>query len=318
MVAMKSNDRKIGRTAAAVMCTLLIEFVGVLRPQVEAVAQAEEGAALPGVEVAKPQAAERPFVATFSNQVKVQLIGLSENPSKGKAWWAPDGTRLDNAPYERVPAVMHAGEDQIAREICFRWMDLPENPDFETGWSLVPRSGGMGGGNAYDSKENRIADLTAWAVIIPSGQDSCTVQFSASVHATPWLTIFTARGGNISSMGGMIDGKRQGAIFGAPQAQKGGTEITVSYQIPDRAVRLLAVANDGLPDVGNNRGGAGVLDFSQVTYQFPDLEPERIQRFELQSQKRQFETIEFRNVSLFPDKRTKVEIVRPPAAIKGS
>jgi hypothetical protein len=123
------------------------------------------------------------------------------------------------------------------------------------------------------------------------------------------LTVFTSKG-NLSSMGGTIDGLRQGAIFGKPYVQDGGTSITVSHEIPGKAVRLLAVDRDGLPSLGKSTGGAGSLGFSQVTYHYADLGPDKIQRFELQSQKREFETIEFRNVSLRPDKRTEVEIVR--------
>ncbi len=309
--------------SAAVLCVLATGFA--LAPRlrmVEPLARADEVEAPAVDREAKPQAdgagpqadQDAPFTATFSNGVKVQLIGLSENPSKGKAWWAPDGTRIDAAPYDRVPAIMHADENGLAPEVCFRWMNLPEDPDFANNWNIVnPRTSGMGGGNAYDSKGQRLENLTAWAVNISEARDTCSIQFSASIGDTPWLTVFTAQGGNLSSMGGTIDGVRQGAIFGKSRAQDGGTEITVSYEIPGMAVRLLAVANDGLPDIGTSTGGAGVLGFSQVTYRFARLAPGQIQRFELQSQKRQFETIEFRNVSLHPDKPTKVEIVRLPA-----
>jgi hypothetical protein len=308
--------------SGTLLCVLVGGFVSVPHLRLQATARAEDATTAEVAGEDKPQAAQgtpppaaapdEPFTATFSNGVKVQLIGLSENPSKGKPWWAPDGTRLEAAPYARVPAIMHPDENQLAREICFRWQNLPEDPDFQSYWGVVPPGGGMGGGNAFDATNKRLEDLTAWAVIIPSSGDTCTVKFFASVRATPWLTIFTNNSGNMSSMGGMIDGVRQGAIFGAPQAQDGGTSITVSYQIPDRAVRLLAVANDGLPDVGASKGGAGVLDFSQVTYHFANLAPNNVQRFELQSQKRFFESVKFRNVSLHPDQRTSVEIVRPP------
>jgi hypothetical protein len=133
-----------------------------------------------------------------------------------------------------------------------------------------------------------------------------------SIRATPWLTVFTNRGTNFSSMGGTIDGVLQGVIFGEPYAKDGGTSITVSHQIPGKAVRLLAVDNDGLPDIAVSKGGAGVLGFSQSTYHLANLSLDRIRRFELQAQKREFETIEFRNVSLHPDKRTNVRIMRMP------
>jgi hypothetical protein len=263
---------------------------------------------------AKPHHGE-PFTATFSNGVKVQLVGLSENPSKRNVWWAPDGSRLDAAPYARVPAIMHPGEGRLAREICFRWINTPDDPDFETGWEIDPPQGGSGGGIAFDANGEQLKGLTAWAVM-PRSQDTCTLRFSVSIRATSWLTVFTNRGTNFSSMGGTIDGVLQGAIFGEPYAKDGGTSITVSHQIPGKAVRLLAVDRDGLPDIAVSKGGAGVLGFSQSTYHLANLSLDRIQRFELQSQKREFETIEFRNVSLHPKLRTEVQIVRVPSEKK--
>jgi hypothetical protein len=284
----------------------------------------EQSAATAGT-TAKPQAAgehalsaaagaivnDEPFTATFSNGVRVQLIGLSENPSKGKVWWAPDGARLDAAPYARARAIMHAGDQQLAREVCFRWLNLPDDPDFETKWDIsLPRQG-SGGGNPFDANGKPIEGLTAWAILIPNSPEACTLRFSVSIHATPWLTVFTSKG-ELSSMAGTINGLRQGAIFGKPYDQDGGTSITVSYEIPGMAVRLLAVDRDGLPSLGTSKGGAGSLGFSQFTHHYADLTPDKIERFELQSQKREFETIEFRNVSLHPKLRTEVQIVRVP------
>ena len=164
---------------------LLGVLVGVLVsvPQLRMdAARAEEPVSESAASGAKPQAAdEAPFTATFSNGVKVQLVGWSENPSKGKPWWAPDGSALEEPPYTRVPAIMHAGENQLAREVCFRWTNLPEDPDFENGWDMRPPIAGMGGGNAYDTKGKRLEDLTAWAVIVPKAPDTCAVQFSVSV-----------------------------------------------------------------------------------------------------------------------------------------
>ncbi|MHC4479215.1 MAG: M56 family metallopeptidase, partial [Planctomycetota bacterium] len=40
------------------------------------------------------------FIATSSNGVTVELIGICEHPSQGKQWWRPDGGLLDEAPYD--------------------------------------------------------------------------------------------------------------------------------------------------------------------------------------------------------------------------
>jgi hypothetical protein len=281
----------------------------------------EQSAAAAGT-TAKPQAAgeralsaaavvdenDEPYTAKFSNGVKVQFVGLSENPSKGKVWWAPDGTRLDEAPYDRVPAIVG---QQLAREICWRWSSLPDNPDVETRWHTQPPYNGAGGGRAFGTNGKEIEGLTAWAIGFADSRKTCTVRFSVSIHATPWLTAFANEGGNLSAMARTVGDDKQAAIFAEPRAEKGGTSVTITHQIPGQAVRLLAVDRDGLTDVATSTG-TGALEFRQLTYHFANLTPERIQRYELQAQKREFESIEFRNVSLHPNIRTKVEIVRMP------
>ncbi len=42
------------------------------------------------------------FKATLSNGVTVELIGICEHPSEGKQWWRPDGSLLEDSPYDDV------------------------------------------------------------------------------------------------------------------------------------------------------------------------------------------------------------------------
>jgi len=47
--------------------------------------------------------------------VTVELVGVCEHPSEGKEWWWPDGTELDESPYEQVAFGIRASvseEDQ--------------------------------------------------------------------------------------------------------------------------------------------------------------------------------------------------------------
>jgi hypothetical protein len=306
-------------TAAALLCALGAGLILAPRLQVT-VALAEEETPRASVGDTQPQTdrtagppveVESPFTAKFSNGVNVQLIGLSENPSKGKPWWAPDGTKLDAPPYARVPAV---GHHPMVREICWRWLNVPDDPDIETRWTSEPHCSGAGGGRALDANNKQIEGLTAWMVGFDPAQNTCTVRFSVSIAATPWKTWYSDDGRNPSAFSKNNEGVPQGAIFSPARAENAGTSITISYQLPDRAVRLIAVGKDGLLDRATSTGG-GVLEFKQMTYHFTHLTPEKIQRYELQIQERQFETIEFRNVSLRPEMQTHVEIVRLPATV---
>ena len=43
------------------------------------------------------------FTAILSNGVTVELVGVCEHPSEGKRWWRPDGSLLEEAPYDDDP-----------------------------------------------------------------------------------------------------------------------------------------------------------------------------------------------------------------------
>lgn len=251
--------------------------------------------------------ASAPFTATFSNGVQVELIGLSENPSKDKPWWRPDGSPLAERPYNRVPAHMNGGFGTIGREVCWRWHNVPADPDFDTNWATVPHYGGAGGGRAFDADGKEVPDLVAWAIQMPKSPGTCTFKFSVAVDYTPWKTLFTDSG---KSQGAMA-GNGNGVVFSPARVENDRTVITVSYRIPEQAVRVVAIDVDDKLHTAGSSSSSSALGFYQSTYRFAKLPPDRIKRFELQGQTRRFETIEFRNVSLDPTKRTKVEIVRP-------
>jgi hypothetical protein len=312
LTAIATQRQRLSAAGVALLCLAASLLLLLPRLELQATARAQEPDAPSAVSsvasfAAVQSAEDEPFTATFSNGVKVQLIGLSENPSQGKPWWAPDGTKLENAPYARVPAVMQPDEKHLAREVCWRWINKPDDPDFVADGQVTELQG-AGGGIPFDEHGQKVTDLTGWA-IAPKSRETCTARFSVTIGATPWRTLFTSDG-ELSAMSDNSGGVRRGVVFGKPYAENNGTSITVSYEIPGMSVRLVAVDKDGLPDTGTSSGGAGTLGFSQSTHHYANLPPDRIHRFELQWQQRQFETIEFRNVSLHPDRQTNVEIVR--------
>jgi len=257
--------------------------------------------------------ASGPFTATFSNGIQVELIGLGDNPSVDQPWWRPDGSPLAQRPYARVPAKMGDGFGAIGREVCWRWHNTPDDPDFDANWSTIPHYGGAGGGRAFDAKGKEVPDLVAWAILMPKSPGTCTFKFSVTVDYTPWKTVFSDEGKYQGSMTRSDLGEPMGAAFSPARADGDSTEIVVSYQIPDQAVRLVAIDQDDKVHQAGSSSGGGALGFNLTTYRFRGLPPEKIKRFELQAQTRRFETIEFRNVSLDPAKRTIVEIVHPDA-----
>jgi hypothetical protein len=291
------------------LCLLAGTVLFVPRLRLDTSAKAEEQTALPAT-AAGAEAKDRPFIAMFSNGVKVELIGLSNHPSKSQPWWAPDGAPLGQAPYSRFSSTAHPSEGELGREICWRWTDTPNDPDFETDWATNPHYDSAAGGTAFDAGGKQVEGITAWAVGIPGSPDVCTMRFSVSIHAAPWSTVWSNTGHNPGATASTIDSVNQGMIFAESVAAGADTTITVSHQIPGKSVRLVAVDKANKTHLASSSPGARALGFSQNTYRFADIHPDQIERFDLQSQQREYETIEFRNVSLHPDKRTKPEVVR--------
>jgi hypothetical protein len=243
------------------------------------------------------------FVARFSNGVEVELVGLSKNPSKDQPWWRPDGSRLAERPYDNVRAHMGSG---LPRELCFRWKNLPKDPDYTLGWHTVPAYECAGGGPA-DARGKPLKDIWASAIGLPGSPETCTVQFSASVSSTPWKTVFDDTGRHYSSAGSAVGGKNRGVIWSPAREEGDELLITVSFKAPGESVRLVAVDKDGKRHPAVRAYGGGAWDFMQHTFAFDKLPLGQIKKFELQTQTREIESVEFTNVSLHPDKLTKVE-----------
>ncbi|MFV2068805.1 MAG: hypothetical protein ACC645_17695, partial [Pirellulales bacterium] len=147
-------------------------------------------------------------------------------------------------------------------------------------------------------------------------QTNPALAYLAKKDSTPWSTVFSSDGHQVAMTRGHDD-VRQGAIFAVPTDAEDGTSITVSHKIPSQAVRLVAVDRTNRVHLASSAVGGGAIGFTQKTYRFADAVPDSIQRYELQSQTRQFDTIEFRNVSLHADKQSRVEIVRVAAGDAG-
>jgi hypothetical protein len=257
----------------------------------------------PSTNATRPATDENEFVARFSNGVEVEFIGLSINPSKEQPWWRPDGAPLAERPYDNVRAHMGSG---LPRELCFRWKNLPKDPDYTLSWHTVPPYEGAGGGPA-DAQGKTVKGLWASAIGMPGSLETCTVQFSASVSSTPWKTVFEDTGRHYASMASGIDGKQRGVIWSPARVEGDEVLITVSYKAPGESVRMVAVYKGEKRHAAVRCYGNGAWDFMQQTFAFDKVSLKEIKKFELQTQMREIETVEFTNVSLHPDKITKVE-----------
>jgi hypothetical protein len=72
---------------------------------------------------------------TLANGAKVAFIGVCENPSGGKEWWGPDGSRLGYTPYLNYERYAPVHENRTIYEIVWR-VSLPSGGPSGTRVSL--------------------------------------------------------------------------------------------------------------------------------------------------------------------------------------
>jgi len=234
---------------------------------------------------------------TLPSGVTVELLGVSEHPSKGKPWWRPDGSPLPQAPYERVTGEVFAQPDQRGLEFAIRLGNVPEvgmgeRLTFEPGLTYA----GHGG---LTAEGKMIPNLEAVAAIVPAGLHTLTVKYG--VAPGPWATIGSSegRGSSSSSRGGV-------SMAFSPAVEKDGTVlIPVAHNVSDKDVRVVAIDKMKKVVTASSSSGDAAGDVHQITASFSGVRLADIKEFQLQA--RPYEWATFKNVSLERGQQTHVE-----------
>jgi hypothetical protein len=281
---MMLTNRKTIAAVAAVFAMLGVGTVGLTQGRVP---RPDGG---PRVEQPRPKPLVSPWSKRLANGITVDLVGVSSSPPAPGSWHLPDGSPLIEVPYDRQPGRVQPGPDQQAREFAVRLRGLPAGSP-TCRWDIRP-AGAVATGPA-EKNGRPVSDVMAAAAAMPAGRAICTVRFG--VAAGPWTTEASGQGG--LSHGG----EKVSVVFGTARPFNGGVAITVSTNLIEPDLRLVAVDADGNEQIpaGSHSGGAGNV-LSQIDAEF-NLPPERVKEFRLQS--RPFEWAEFANVWLSPAPR---------------
>ncbi len=303
---------------AALACIALP--VAMLRPAV--VGQAEPGIAaaaeepgattevLPG-KAAYDDASPRQCLARWANGATAELVAVTNNVNltmSGK-WWAPDGKPLASAPPEVADATASAFRNDPGEA---RYWFLTRLEQLPAGANVrVEFEPGHGAG--VSSTGSPRTQSPGWARVwsnctVKAEQLTCSVRVGLATGA--WQTLWPHHRVSdgrweLASAGTTSDGQ---VMFGRPAAMGERCQLTATVIGFDRRHwEIVATDKQGtVHRVAGNRSRLGNGVAHQTTVQF-DIPLSQVARFEFRA--RQYDWVEFRQVSLRPGVHTDVRLI---------
>lgn len=244
--------------------------------------------------------AQYPFVARLPRGT-IELVGICNHPSVGKAWWAPDGAPAQEGPFRTRVRSLQVGEGQQAWEFVIRTGNLPEGVSFGS-WKLTSSKGGSGG-TVVSRDDSDIPGLRVISTKLPVTAQK--TDLSMEVGVDEWLTLDRHTGS--SSLQGLTrNGQSWTFAFAQPVQAGPDIRVTIAYTAkPDWQVRTVATTNSG-EEIHGPQKLTLTEDMAQSTTTFSNLSLADIKDFAFQV--RPYHSVTFENVSLVPGQETVVKI----------
>jgi RNA polymerase sigma factor (sigma-70 family) len=249
-------------------------------------ARQPQTAAQPAEKPSEKKVGDRRWVRSLPSGAIIEVVGISSFPSGPDTWWRPDGTPLLPAPCDHTEQGI-SGDTGVRKLVVVRLARIPDGADHQ--WSIAEARGAADGPAMRDGKP--LPGVSETTALLQADAGTCTVLFK--VAAGPWNTVLT-RGKNQGSGGSAIG---PSYIFSRAIATNKGTTLSVTHNIRDKPVRIVAVDGDGKVHPAEILSGGGVKDFRQIVVEF-DQPPEQIKEFWLQS--RIYEEVRIPGIALKP------------------
>jgi hypothetical protein len=231
-----------------------------------------------------------PATAKFDDGIVVEIMGIAQNPPDDRAWWNIDGSpaqracdassSFDNPPHSHIMCLRVAGAPEDAGIV---WL-LPAN-----GWSSQPA---LKDGASIDG-----------AQVMTFSSDQKAIDIRCRVAAGAWENVFENHGADNAA----CSSTEKGGFAISPASERGGkTWVSASYHVPDSQVRMVAIDKNGQEHSGNTDFSGGTKTFTMISVSF-DIPIAELDRTVLQARPYDH-TVEFKNVTLIRDVKTKPEI----------
>jgi len=251
----------------------------------------------------QPEKTEDTYIATLSNGITVELVGVCEHPSEGKSWWRPDGTPLEGT-------ILKLGEitEQIPKGYCQYGFAAKihglEKPIF---YWIIPQGQEIQFIRAVtDSSGNPVDNMAAAVAALPAEKKHTALRIGIAAKA--WQTIATVKPNSAVDIG--FYGKAEYTIEQPvidPQDASGRSsivEMTHTFPRNQYATRLVAFTKSG-ETVESHGTGTGGKTLNRIRYWYR-VPLGQIREFQFQI--RPYEYAAFENVSLRPGEKTSVQI----------
>jgi beta-lactamase regulating signal transducer with metallopeptidase domain len=239
-----------------------------------------------------------PFRAVLPDGSMIALLEVGSGPAEGNGSWQPDGSR---SPFGRIDHTLPAEAWRLplaqatVRSFLLHALPVGDGTFLAT----------VNGTTSYAQPTRHVREGAVYERhhLVAGVSEKSSTTLRVRYFPKPWRTVSTtpAKSGGVGlNSRDFAEGR---AAFADPVAKDGGTAVVVEYDVKGHQGRVVAVDRGNREHSPEIEAGDG-HNLHQL--QFQNLPPHEIQEFRFQV--REYQTIEFRNVSLQPDQATKVEI----------
>ena len=244
-----------------------------------------------------------PFVARL-NQAEVELVAIGNMPWTNPACWLPNGQPSAEPFPTGYGSVEQWSETMDVKKVAFQIHSLQSDKISDPVFRCDPASGASGASSCWSGPDwqTQIGHL-AQIVLCPTG--ASTVNVSVGIANGSWETATTLHSGLGGS--GSANGEWN-ATFQAVAGKSGDVAVGCTYsKIADWESRMAYVDGaDKVIPIQENSSHAGDTQQTGATLLVSSNDFAHIKEFQLQ--RRKYQWVEFRNVSLQPGHRTTVTV----------
>ena len=253
-----------------------------------------------------PRTPEGPPYFAHLESGRIELVAVRTLAATNQPWWSPDGSPSEYGATVRADSYPKLGTNQDGFEFLLRW-DLRRDAQ----WRRPFLAAAVDEAGRLDERWRDRGHFGVWIETNP--QPRATVTLSLQVAAGPWTTLATQIPGTLGWFK-----SSPGRKYWKWSEEFGRLDVTLEHfhRDPDWDSDLVVVDGRGNvyhPTRGMQANPSQAFYGTTITAEFDFFE--WIHPLQMQLRTRPYETVEFRNVSLVPGRRTPLEIVDriPPA-----